>query len=29
LSGDFEKADPVAMALLANLRMARKSIGQS
>jgi hypothetical protein len=29
LSGDFEKADPVAMALLANLRMAKKSIGQS
>ena len=29
LSGDLEKADPVAMALLANLRMARKSIGQS
>ena len=29
LCGDFEKADPVAMALLANLRMASKSIGQS
>jgi len=29
LSGDFEKADPVAMALLVNLRMARKTIEQS
>lgn len=29
LCGDFEKADPVALALLANLRMASKSIGQS
>ena len=29
LSGDFEKADLLVTALLANLRMARESIGQS
>jgi len=29
LSGDFEKADLLVTALLANLRMVRESIGQS
>jgi hypothetical protein len=29
LSGDFEKADLLVTSLLANLRMARESIGQS
>ena len=29
LSGDFEKADLLVTALLANLRVARESVGQS